>query len=138
MDKQNLSKYKHIYRVYEDSTGTIHCTKYPIIYINSKVVYFKDVRKQEFLNNVYINNVSDDFTSYAEKMLSKSFNWRVDHYFWSVEDNIEDLFLEFRKQRSLAQMISQEKMITDRYERAKKELEAAEAELAKLVLAKGE
>ena len=138
MDKQNLSKYKHIYRVYEDSTGTIHCTKYPIIYINSKVVYFKDVRKQEYLNNVCINNVSDDFASYAEKMLSTSFNWRVDHYFWDVEDDIRELFQEFRKQRALKSMISKEKMITDRYERAKKELEAAEAELAKLVLAKGE
>ena len=138
MDKQNLSKYKHIYRVYEDRDKELHYTKYPIIYINSKVVYFKDARKQEYLSYTTLNNVSDDFTSYAEKILSTSFNWRVDNYFWSVEDDIRELFQEFRKKRSLAQMINKEKMITDRYERAQKEFEAAKAELENLASAKGE
>ena len=136
MDKQNLSKYKHIYRVYEDRDRELHCEKYPVIYINSEVVYFKDARKQEYLNNVRTNRVSDDFASYAITVLSKSYNWGIDGYFWNIEDDIREQFQEFKKQRLISRAIQNEKQITARYVQAKKELEAAEAELAKLISAK--
>lgn len=136
MDKQNLSKYKHIYRVYEDRDRELHCEKYPVIYINSEVVYFKDARKQEYLNHVRTNKVSDDFKSYAKTVLSRPFQWSVDNYFWNIEDDIREQFQEFKKQRLIARAIQNEKQITTRYVQAKKELEAAEAELAKLILAK--
>lgn len=136
MDKQNLSKYKYIYRIYEDRTGEVHCTKHPVIYINSEVVYFKDARKQEYLANTSVDRVSDDFASFAKDVLSRPFHWNVDSYFWNIEDNIVELFQEFKKQRTLAQIIQKEKQITARYVRARKEFEAAEAELTKLVSAK--
>lgn len=136
MDKQNLSKYKYIYHIYEDKDKELHCSKYPIIYINSKVVYFKDARKQEYLRDIRIEKVSDDFVSYAKTVLSRSFSWRVDDYFWSVEDDIKERFQEFKRQRALKNMIGKEKQITDRYERAKKEFEAAKAELEKLASVK--
>jgi hypothetical protein len=136
MDKQNLSKYKYIYRIYEDRTGEVHCTKHPVIYINSKVVYFKDARKQEYLSYISVDGVSDDFASYTNEVLSKPYYRSVNHYFWSVEDDITELFQEFKKQRVLAQIIQKEKQITVRYVQAQKEFEAAKAELTKLVLAK--
>ena len=136
MDKQNLSKYKYIYRIYEDRTGELHCTKHPVVYINSKVVYFKDARKQEYLANTSVDRVSDDFASFAKDVLPRPFHWNVDSYFWSVEDDIVELFQEFKKQRVLAQIIQKEKQITARYVQAQKEFEAAKAELTKLVSAK--
>lgn len=136
MDKQNLSKYKYIYRIYEDSIGDVHCTKYPVIYINSKVVYFKDARKQEYLANTSVDRVSDDFASWVNETLAKPYCFNVDSYFWSIEDGITELFREFKKQRALARVVQNEKQITARYVRAQKEFEAAKAELTKLVSAK--
>ena len=136
MDKQNLSKYKYIYRIYEDRIGEAHCTKHPVVYINSKVVYFKDARKQEYLANTLVNQVSDDFASFADDVLTRPGYYNVDWYFWSIENNIRELFQEFKKQRTLARMLQNEKQITARYVRARKEFEAAEAELTKLVSAK--
>lgn len=136
MDKQNLSKYKYIYRIYEDRTGAVHCTKHPVVYINSKVVYFKDARKQEYLGNTSIDGVSDDFASYAQNVLNSLYHFNVNNYFWNIEDNIIELFREFKKQIALARIIQNEKQITARYVQAQKEFEAAKTELMKLVSAK--
>lgn len=45
--KKNLSKYKYVYRIYKDSgvIADFHIEKYPIVYINEEVVYFKGGRK---------------------------------------------------------------------------------------------
>ena len=53
LDNKTLSKQKFIYYVYE-SDKTIHIEKFPIVYINSKYVYYKHSRKHE-LEKVYIS-----------------------------------------------------------------------------------
>lgn len=44
--KKNLSKCKYVYRIYREH-GNFHIEKYPIVYINSEVVYFKTGRKND-------------------------------------------------------------------------------------------
>lgn len=60
LDKKNLSKLKFIYRLFYDSTDKkLHCEKYPVIYINSKVVYYKNVRKGETLGVIDLTMLQD-------------------------------------------------------------------------------
>lgn len=65
--QKNLSKIKHIYRIYEDLDGVLHCVKLPVIYINSETVYFKVGRKQEILNCSRLEYVHDDFVEYKKR-----------------------------------------------------------------------
>lgn len=70
--KKNLSKYKYVYRIYKDSgvIADFHIEKYPIVYINEEVVYFKDGRKNWLTpitfntDIIYIDKVAK--TSYLE------------------------------------------------------------------------
>jgi hypothetical protein len=131
-DKTTLSKHKYIYRVYEDSTGEVHCSKYPIIYLNSKVVYFKDARKHEYLANVLVSKIYDNFEVYAQAVLDMYYK-TIDDYFWDVEGNLKELFFEFKQKRKAAKLIHAEKQITFRYVQAQKEFEAAKAKLNELI-----
>lgn len=61
--KKNLSKCKYVYRIYKEN-NRYNIEKYPIVYINSKVVYFKTGRKnyldcRSFSNFWY--NVKESF-----------------------------------------------------------------------------
>lgn len=132
IDKTTLSKHKYIYRVYEDSAGKVHCAKYPIIYLNSKVVYFKDARKQECLANILVSKISDNFAGYAQDVLDKYYK-TIDDYFWDVEGNLQELFQEFKQKRKVAKLMQAEKQITFRYVQAQKELEAAKEKLNELL-----
>jgi hypothetical protein len=101
MNLQNLSKQKHIYQIYESSDGHIHCEKYQIIYLNSKVVYFKGARKQELLNYVRIEAIETNFATFAEEYLHTNRRWRFNKYFWDIEENIQELYKEFKERRKL-------------------------------------
>lgn len=94
-DMKNLSKLKYIYRVYESSDKVLHIEKYPIIYINSKVVYFKDVRKQEYIHRKDLNQVKDSFVDFYTS------SWGdypcFDRYFWNVETNVYDIYNELKE-----------------------------------------
>jgi hypothetical protein len=132
IDKTTLSKHKYIYRIYENTVGEIHCAKYPIIYLNSKVVYFKDARKQEYLANVLVSKVCDNFTVYAQAVLDKYYK-TIDDYFWDVEGNLNELFQEFKQKRKVAKLMQAEKQITFRYVQTKKAFEEATAKLNELI-----
>jgi hypothetical protein len=77
----DLSKRKYIYRIYSSEDCVIHCEKHPVIYINSKVVYYKDHRKQEYLNYRLVSSVYDEF---IEVTLNVCGNF--ERYFWKVEN----------------------------------------------------
>ena len=132
IDITTLSKQKYIYRVYEDGADELHCTKHSIIYLNSKVVYFKDARKQEYLGNILVSKISDNFAKYMDKY-EWSASWRkIDDYFWDVEGNLQELFQEWKNKRKNAKLLERERQITNRYLQARKEFEDAEAQLEKL------
>lgn len=88
MDKENLCKHKWIYYVYTDSKGDNHIEKYPVVYINSKYVYFKHSRKDE-LSKTYTSFVNKDLKSMFSK--DYKFLWERDRYFWINEDNAESI-----------------------------------------------
>ena len=67
--KKNLSKCKYVYRIYREHEN-FHIEKYPIVYINSNVVYFKTKRKN------YLEYIS--FSSRWENV-KESFSKAVDH-----------------------------------------------------------
>ena len=135
IDLTALSKHKHLYHIYEDSIGELHCTKYPIIYLNSKVVYFKDARKQEYISYVKLCNIYDDFEACIKRI---DYYGTFNYYFWNIDDNINDLFKEFKQQRKAQKLLGKEKQIIDRYNRAKREFEMAQKELDKFNIVKGE
>lgn len=134
-DLQNLSKIKYIYRVYESKDKVLHCEKYPVIYINSEVVYFKDCRKQSYLNYIHIENVQDNFIDFKKNYLTHSFGSHVgfDRYFWNIETNIKEIYEDLQKQRILM-MKEREKenkykaleIAKKKYEDALKEIELIE------------
>ena len=77
----DLSKRKYIYRIYSSEDKVIHCEKYPIIYINSEVVYYKDGRKQEYLNYKRVSSVEDEFTG-----VNLSIYGYFEKFYWKVEN----------------------------------------------------
>ena len=128
LDEKNLSKIKYIYRIYESEDEVLHCEKFPVIYINSKVVYFKDARKQELLNYTRISNVLENFTQFYHGGYM-SYRPSFDKYFFSMETNIEEIYADLKKQREMIRCKNEEKKKIDRYERAKREYEAALKEI---------
>ena len=130
VDLKNLSKIKHIYRIYESEDKVLHCEKYPVIYINSKVVYFKSTRKQEMLNCIYINKVLDSFTEFCQNNYYHNiYSSCFDKYFWDMETNIEEIYADLKKQRNVIRNKNNEERKRNRYERAKPEYEAALKEI---------
>lgn len=77
-----LSKRKYIYRIYSSDDKVIHCERHPVVYINSQVVYFKDGRKQEYLNYKRLNNVEEEFTGVKVSIYGyfEKFYWKVENF----------------------------------------------------------
>lgn len=128
-DLNNLGKIKYIYRIYESSDEVLHCEKYPVVYINSKVVYFKDTRKQEHLNYVRFSNVLDNFTQFYKNSCMGYYSSCFDKYFFEMEINIEEIYADLKKQREMIRNKNEDQKKLDRYERAKREYEAALKEI---------
>lgn len=126
IDLKKISKIKHIYRIYESEDEVLHCEKYPVIYINSKVVYFKDARKQEMLNYTNINNVLDSLTVFYQ---DNYYRPRFDRYFWNMETNIQEIYADLKKQRDEIRRKNEEDEKRYRYEKAKREYEEALKEI---------
>lgn len=123
LDFTNLSKIKHIYRIYESDDRVLHCEKYPVIYINSEVVYFKDARKKECLNYVYVKNVLHDFTEFYRS----NYNYPCfNRFFWNVEENIKEIYEDLKKQREILISKNEEEKAYNRLELAKREYENAQ------------
>ena len=125
VDLKNLSKIKHIYRIYESEDEVLHCEKYPVIYINSMVVYFKDTRKQGTLNYTNIDNVLDNLTVFYQD----NYYPRFDRYFWNMETNIQEIYADLKKQRDEIRRKTEEERKRNRYEKAKREYEEALKEI---------
>ena len=125
VDLKNLSKIKYIYRIYESEDEVLHCEKYPVIYINSVVVYFKNTRKQGMLNYTNIDNVLDNLTVFYQD----KYYPRFDRYFWNMETNIQEIYTDLKKQRDEIRRKNEEEKKRDRYEKAKREYEEALKEI---------
>ena len=130
LDMKNLSKLKYIYRIYESSDKILHLEKYPIIYINSEVVYFKMARKQEDIHKKDFKNIKQEIKKYYT---STYLNYPCyNEYYLDTEKNINDIFIILKQQqeyyRANEDMVNIEKRYNkakDKYEEALKEYEAA-------------
>lgn len=120
-DMKNLSKLKYIYRVYESSDKVLHIEKYPIIYINSRVVYFKDIRKQEDIHKKDLNQVKDSFVDFYTSSFG---NYPCfDRYFWNVETNVYDIYNELKEKQIKFREEEKLNNIRKRMENAKRSYE---------------
>lgn len=100
MKPEDLSKVKYIYRIYESyPDGKLHCEKYPVIYINKEVTYFK-TGKTQFLKHISTNLVLDNFTSFSHMVFKQNWQYRTyfDRYFWNVETDVGDILEDLKKQ----------------------------------------
>ena len=129
LDLKNLSKIKYIYRIYEATDGILHCERFPVVYINSEVVYFKDARKKEYLNYIKVRNVTDNLTAFYNSGNYVKYYSYFDKYFWNVENNIQEIYEDLKKQKAEAQIKDEKEKAMSRYERAKREYEAALKEI---------
>lgn len=126
MRLEELSKHKHVYRVYMAQTQPgygeqIHVEKYPVIYANELITYVKDGRKQHRLSEVSTCRIGDHF-GMAEAMRHVT-NRTLDLYYWSAEDLSESVeaLREFKMKEDAKQF----------QEAAERRLKKAEAELKK-------
>ena len=98
MDKTTLSKHKYIYRVYVSNDETIHCEKFPVVYINSKYVYFERGSKQP-LEYTSTDMVLDSVGWLMEKNASLGKNLLTNvaqRYYWEVSENPEETMKSLR------------------------------------------
>ena len=110
LDLNNLSKIKYIYRIYESSDGILQCEKFPVIYINSEVVYFKEARKNEMLRCLRISSVTDNLTTFYNNI---SYYRYFDKYFWNVENNIQEIYKELKKKNLETQIKNKKENATN-------------------------
>jgi hypothetical protein len=122
LNLKELSKQKYIYRIYESSDRVLHCEKYPVIYINSEVVYYKDGRKKECLNYARVSSVGNDFAKYYTSYYYSCF----DGLFWNVDEpNIEKIYKDIREQMEITKKKDEKDKAEAKLNQAKLEYERA-------------
>lgn len=114
MNKENLGKLKYIYKMYTSDDKVVHCERYPVIYINQNVVYYKDARKSPVLITTDTRYVVDKYTGIKDVKLNY---WgQFSTYFWEVES--------FSSEEATDYAFAKKKM--DDIAKAKSSLERAE------------
>ena len=127
LDKQNLSKYKYIWRVYRGSEGKIHKEKFPVIYANGTNTYYKAGRSTA-LNTIATDYIKDCPTQKDVESVVRHFHSR---YYWNIPDEIDSMFAAIKKavedeneRKYIDETIKEYRLAKVRYERAKKAYDA--------------
>lgn len=127
MDKQNLSKYKYVWKVYRSSVGAINKEKYPVIYANNSKTYYK-VGRSTSLNVIDTSYIKDTPAQNDIDGIVRYFHKR---YYWNVPDDVEDVFESARKAvdeenecKRIETIIAEYRTAKIGYERAKKAYDA--------------
>lgn len=120
LDKATLSKQKYIYCVYagkDDSIldGKLHIERFPVIYINSKYVYFK-FPGDEALTLEAISSVKDSLDSLTDYDID-CLRWNR-KYFWVMDKNAPETLKEIKEKRN-------QKMLKEKKEKARQDLDNA-------------
>lgn len=109
MDVKELSKCKHIYKLYVAKDNSVHMEKYPIIYANKSYVYFK--AGGEKLGSVAFKDVLDSFDDWLSGKAHVSPYASVLGYFWSIEDISPEYLVDLEKLRRIVEIQSLENRI---------------------------
>lgn len=118
IDKTNLSKYKHIYRIYSNGYE-LHMEKFPIIYINKQFVYYR--RPEEtFLRDISMSNINNNYSQ------NTTFDCFYNKYFMSNDKNEINEIFEMLKVQSEHYFTKQKRLKNESYlDKAKREYEEA-------------
>ena len=133
--KKNLSKCKYVYRIYNEH-GNFHIEKYPIVYINSEVVYFKTGRKNDIESMRFSSfwcRVEENFEKaikYINDSVS-SFDYYPTSTYFIETDKLKEFDLSLRKKKikeesKEAKIKEQEKRVENYKERYKLEMKILE------------
>lgn len=93
-EKEELSKHKYIWYLYGGGDGTIHKERYPVIYANSSIVYYKKKRGTR-LGEVWIQNVKDNP---SEREIQSMAQFLCRKYYWNLPDNFDSMFMSAREE----------------------------------------
>lgn len=125
MDKENLSKIKHIYKIYSSKDRTVHCEKFPVVYMNSTATYYVGSKKQ-YLSKVSTRAIKDSFK--GVKDLGTGYYGLYEKFYLTVENfnskECTDYVFKEKKEKRL-------RRTQDRMERAKRDYERAILEYEK-------
>ena len=132
--KRNLSKCKYIYRIYKEN-DSFHIEKYPIVYINSEVVYFKTGRKNYIESMSFSNlwtNVKENFEKaivYINNTVT-CYDYYPTNVYFIETDKLKEFDLSLIKQRLKDE--SKESKIKKQEREVEKYKKSYELELRKL------
>lgn len=124
-DMENLSKKKYIYEIYRATDGTFHCNKYPIVYINSKVVYFKEGRCHDLLGMTPIGFVKKSIDDFDDLNIYRD-------YVWDVGTDIAEAMKHLNTTIKTNNIKRRTNLLMERSKRITEELKKIEEELLKL------
>lgn len=139
MDVKNLNKKKYIYHVYTsscDNYSKLHFEKFPVIYINQTVVYYKGNRK-DYLNNERISSIKNSFSDYLDSYIKtwcglRNFGSWFEFYCFDIDQvEAQSLYTKYYEKDREEKLIKQKDAIKARYIKALKEVEAILAEADK-------
>ena len=117
-----MSKNKHIWCVYMSSDGKIHMEKHPVVYLNSKYVYYKTARK-DMLDWEYASSIHERLDSHCiDAILGMNRRW-----FWKIDDNMNNVLQDVKsakvardEKRAIEKIKAEYADAQRRLERAKK------------------
>lgn len=111
MEPKNLSKQKYIYKVYRAKDNRYHIEKFPIIYANKSIVYFKE--NGPYLSSERFDTVFDYYDSTNMDRVNRKLTYG--HYvcFWNEPVDIEQYFKEIMKHKLKERFERCEEMICE-------------------------
>lgn len=134
--KENLSKYKYIYRIYREDNN-FHIEHYPIVYINSEYIYYKGKRKDMLLNYIRVNKLwweksklFENIEEAIEYINNKKETWNCPSVYF-ISEKIKDydlsrIKIDLKKESNKNKIKEKENKLArakEEYEKALKELE---------------
>lgn len=102
IDMKNLSKIKYIYYIHGDINDCMHVEKYPVIYINSDLVYFKMQGMNE-LCKVQLKSVWSSYSRFIARNTMSDTSFYM--YCFEITDNQIKSILKDNKIRTLKNRI---------------------------------
>ena len=129
LDKGNLSKIKHIYRIYTSQDKKIHCERYPVVYINETYVYYVQ-SKRSILEYVSLTSLREVFTGSLSD-LEPIGHFGMNRYFTKVEnfdaEKLEKEIFGYKKSEKRKNLESRVEQTRSAYEQACEKLRVFEA-----------
>jgi hypothetical protein len=137
MTKEELSKNKHIHKIYIGGDGILHCEKYPVVYVNKYYVYLKEYNSVH-LKEVDVTRVYDTiddylihsprYTIYPSMHFCLGYVWYMDDYSSEYMASVLEKLKDARNRTMRDNLTNKIAVYKKRYEDALAELEALDKE----------